>query len=105
MSLDDATRDLDGAVRRRRRRRGRAGTWLGAEHRRERDEAVAVNIPLHLLSLWRRTKHQFKGTPHQRYEAFMQYAHDTEGEEMAALQEDADDKLAAMIREYERRVA
>lgn len=96
-------------MKRRRRRlpRGHAGTWLGAEHRRERDEAVEVNIPPHLLALWRRTKGQFKGTPHERYEQFMQHVHDVDGsgEEMTALQDDADDKLAAMIREYEGRAA
>jgi hypothetical protein len=79
------------------------GTGRGWEHRRELDEAVVVNLPPHLQALWRKTKHQFKGTPERRLEQFMQYAEEHEGEDMAVLQDDADAALAKMIREYERR--
>lgn len=79
---------------RRRRRFGHYGTRRGAEHAREREEQAEVNIPPDLLPLWRRTRRQFRGTPHQRYEQFMQYAHDSgEREAMGALQDDADAKL------------
>lgn len=93
------------ALRRRYSRRfGHYGTYRGAEHRRERDEQVEVNIPPHLIPLWRRTRRQFRGTPHQRYEQFMQYVHDSgEGEGMAALQDEADEKLERMIRDRENR--
>ena len=93
---------MRGLRRRHGRKRGRAGTFLGAEHRRERDEAVEVNIPPHLLPLWRKTRLQFKGDPHRRYEQFMHYAGETDGEDMAAVQSSADDTLDAMIRERTR---
>ncbi len=83
-----------------RRRKALAGTWLGAEHRRERDEGAEVNIPPHLLSTWRRVKRQFRGTPHQRYEQFTQYIHD-HGEDMGAMQDEADARLDEMLRSRE----
>lgn len=74
------------------------------ETRRERDEFAAQSIPSDLLPLWDRTKLQFRGTPETRVEAFMQYAHDAgDGEAIDAVQDEADRKLAAMIREYEAR--
>ncbi len=74
-----------------------------AETRSEREEAVTVNLPAHLLPLWRRTRRQFKGSPQQREDAFLQYVHDHPREAGAALQEDADTTLDDMIREYEAR--
>jgi hypothetical protein len=79
------------------------GTPGGWEHRREREEAVIVNLPPHLQALWRKTKHQFKGTPERRLEQFLEYAEQHGGEEMGALQDEADAKLEMMIKEYERR--
>jgi hypothetical protein len=79
------------------------GTPRGWEHRKERDEAVVVNMPPHLQALWRKVKHTFKGTPDQRLEQFLQYVHEHEGEEMGILQDEADKQLARMIREYEHR--
>jgi hypothetical protein len=79
------------------------GTPGGWEHRKERDEAVVVNIPPHLQALWRKTKNKFKGTPEKRLEQFLQYVHEHEGEEMGVLQDEAEAQLAKMIREYERR--
>lgn len=87
-----------------RRRFGHYGTLRGAEHRSERDELAAMNIPAHLVPLWNRRKGQFRGTPHERYEQFMHSLHEgSEGEEMIALQEDADARLEAMVRERESR--
>ena len=77
--------------------------YRGWERRRERDEFVAVNVPADLLPLWERTKLQFRGTPEERLEAFLAYAHDHEGEGVAALADEADAKLEAMIREFQRR--
>lgn len=79
------------------------GTPGGWQHRKEKEEEVVVSLPPHLQTLWRRTKHQFKGTPHQRLEKFLQYVHDHEGEDMRVLQEEADDAVAKMVKEYERR--
>ncbi len=79
------------------------GTPRGWEHRKEKEEAVIVNMPPHLQALWKRVKHNFKGTPERRLEQFLEYVHEHEGEEMGALQDEADKALAKMIRDYERR--
>lgn len=75
----------------------------GWETRREREERVRVNIPPELHALWERTKYDFKGSPDQRQRAFMDYVHDHPGEDVAILQDESDDTLDRMIREYERR--
>jgi hypothetical protein len=79
------------------------GTPHGWEHRREKDEAVIVNMPPHLQALWRKVKHNFKGTPEHRLEQFMEYVDEHAGEEMGVLQDEADKQLAKMIRDLERR--
>jgi hypothetical protein len=79
------------------------GTPRGWEHRKEREEAVIVNLEPQLQSLWKKLKYQFKGTPGHRLEQFQKYVHEHEGENMRFLQEEADDKLDRMIKEYERR--
>lgn len=75
------------------------------ETRREHDEFVAVNIPADMLPLWERSKLQFKGSPESRLEAFMAYAHDHEVDGIAAVIDEADAKLDAMISEYQGRAA
>ena len=90
--------------RERREVRSLAG-YRAWETRRERDEFVAVNVPDELLSLWNRTKLQFSGTPEERLEAFLAYAHDHEDEGIEALADDADARLDAMIAEYQERAA
>jgi RadC-like JAB domain-containing protein len=75
-----------------------SGARLGWEHRRERDEAVVANLDPALVPLWTRMSGQFRGTPEQRYDAFMQYVHDHPGEENEALQAGADEWLEQEIR-------
>src|SRR5271156_224494 len=75
------------------------------ETRREREQAVTVNVPADMLPLWERTKLQFKGTPAERLEAFLAYAHDHNHETIEAVIDEADAKLEAMIREYQGRAA
>ena len=80
------------------------GTPRGWEHRKEKDEAVHVNLPPHLQPLWKKVKYQFKGTPERRLEQFLQWVHDTgEREVNHFMQDEADAKLDQMIKEYERR--
>lgn len=79
------------------------GTGRGWEHRREKEEAVIVNMPPHLQALWRKTKNQFKGTPEQRLEKFLEYVHEHEGEAMSVLQDEADKAVQKMVREYQHR--
>jgi len=65
---------------------------------RQNDERVTVNLEPHLLPLWRRVKGGLAGdTPHARLEAFQRYAHEHEGEDMAAMQAEADAKLERML--------
>ncbi len=73
------------------------------ETRREREQAVTVNLSADLLPLWERTKLQFKGTPSERLEAFLAYAHDHEDAGIEAVMDEADAKLEAMIAEYQGR--
>jgi hypothetical protein len=83
-----------------------AGTSRGWEHRKEKEEAIERNIEAispHLKSLWRKMRHQFKGTPESRTEQFLLYVHDHPGEDMALLQDEADRDLAKMIKELENR--
>lgn len=70
----------------------------GWERRREREERCAQNIPAELLALWEEVKGSSRGgTPHERYEAFLQYATDHPAEAMAALQGQADADLEAQL--------
>jgi hypothetical protein len=73
------------------------GARLGWERRRERDERVVQNLDPVLLPLWERTKGMFRGTPHERYEQFMQYVHDHPSEVVKASQDAADAWLDAQL--------
>lgn len=77
----------------------------GVDRRRSADAEVAANLPADLLPLWEQVARRFSGSPDERAEAFMEYAHDHASEVVAAIQNDADAKLDAMIDEFERRVA
>lgn len=77
--------------------------YRAAETRRERDEFATANIPDDLLPLWEKVKLNFRGTPEQRAEKFIQYAHDHEDDSIEAVSSAADRKLEAMIREHEAR--
>jgi hypothetical protein len=52
------------------------GARRGWEHRKEADEAVAVNLDACELDAWDRLKSTFRGTPEERLEAFRQVLHD-----------------------------
>lgn len=79
---------------------------LGHAHRSEADEAVTVNLKPSELALWRKLRSQFKGTPHQRLEAFRHYQHDHSRETIRAVQGEADKRSRALIaKENERRSA
>jgi hypothetical protein len=85
----------------RRQKGASARTYRAWETRRERDEAVTVNIPPELLSLWRRVRSTIHGaTAHERVERFMEYAETDEGERasVSAMQDAADAKLAELLR-------
>jgi 3'-phosphoadenosine 5'-phosphosulfate sulfotransferase (PAPS reductase)/FAD synthetase len=72
--------------------------YAGWDRRREREEAVVVNIPPEILPLWDRVKGKVQGvTPHARYEAFLRYAGEHENEVLEALQLAADAKLEAWL--------
>jgi len=77
---------------------GSPAAYKGWDRRRERDEQVTVNLDPELLPLWKRVGVSFKGTPHERYEAFMQYAHTHPSEVIEAQVADADAAVEAMIR-------
>lgn len=80
------------------------GTPRGWEHRKERDEAVERDIEgisPHLRALWRKLKHQFKGSPARRVELFLEYVHEHPDEGMELLQDKADRDLAKMIKDQE----
>lgn len=67
-----------------------------AETRRESEERVTVNLSAELLPLWTRVRSQFQsGTPHERFEAFMQYVEEHPEEALIACAEDAESKLDA----------
>lgn len=79
------------------------GTGRGWEHRKEQDERAAVNIPLEHQLLWRKLKTMFKGTPHEKFEQFMEYLEEHPGESEAWLQQNADKELAKVTREWEKK--
>ena len=83
-----------------------AAAYRGWEKRREREEAVTVNLPADMLPLWERTKAQFKGTPDERRDAFLQFAHDQgDGAVIEALIDASEARLTGMLREYRSRFA
>lgn len=62
-----------------------------------------MNIAPELRPLWKRIKGQFRGTPHQRAERFIEYV---EGDERAAIQAveaEADERLAQAVAELRAR--
>jgi hypothetical protein len=73
------------------------GAYRGWEHRRERDEAVRVNLDPSLWPLWDRIGGQFRGTPEEREAEFLEYVHDHPGESVVSQQADADKKLDDLI--------
>lgn len=74
----------------------------GWEKRKEKDDFTEQNIPPEHLALWRKLKNQFKGTPHERAEAFMEYVEEHPGESDAWLQQNADKEIAKLQREQEK---
>lgn len=78
-----------------------SAAYRGHETRSEREQAATVNIPPDLLPLWDRTKGQFRGTPHERYEAFMEYAEAHPRDAADALSEESDRKLGELVKEHE----
>jgi hypothetical protein len=79
------------------------GTPRGWERRKEQDQRAEVNIPLEHQLLWRKLKPQFKGTPDERAEQFMEYIEEHPGESEAWLQQHADKELAKATREWEKK--
>lgn len=77
--------------------------YRGWERRRERDEFAAQNLDPEHLPLWRRIGGQFKGTPHERFERFVEYTEEHPEEVAGAQQEEADAKLEAMIGQHDPR--
>ena len=75
-----------------------AAARKGHVTRSEREEAVTVNLPPDLLPLWHRVKAGLRGTPDQRREAFLQYAHDHAGEAVQAMAIASDGKVAEIVR-------
>ena len=57
-----------------------SSSYRGADTRRERDELAEQNIPEELVPLWRRERSRFRGTPHERSEAFLEWAETDEGQ-------------------------
>ena len=76
--------------------------YRGWDKRRERDEAVRANLDPGLLPLWDRVGKGFKGTPHQRYEAFMRYVHDHPDEVVEAQQGESSARARQLIDQRER---
>ncbi len=72
------------------------------ERRKEKDEFTENNIPAEHLRLWRKLKNQFKGTPDQRAEQFMEYVEAHPGDSEEVLQQHADKEVAKLVREQEK---
>jgi hypothetical protein len=79
-----------------------AAARKGWETRSERDEAVVVNLDPSTVSLWKRVRYAFKGTPHERAEQFAEYVEEHPGEAIDAIQDYADAEVARMIARRER---
>jgi hypothetical protein len=71
--------------------------------RREREQAVTVNIAPDLMPLWERVRWQFKGTPQERLEAFTRYVEEHPDEVTRELQAAAERKLDACLDELDDR--
>jgi hypothetical protein len=79
------------------------GGYRAAETRAEREGRATSDIEAMdpaLLPLWNRTKRNFKGTPHERYERFLEYAEEHPDEVTESVHEASEAKLDALIREY-----
>jgi hypothetical protein len=76
----------------------------GWEHRKEQDERAQNNIPPEYQLAWKRLKNQFKGTPDQRAEQFMEYMEEHPGENDDLLQQRADKDVAKMQRDQQKQV-
>ena len=78
-----------------------ASAYRGWERRRERDDFTEQNIEPELLPLWHRVRGQFRGSPHERFEAFMEYAETDEGqrEATAAQVEDSEGGIDELLGE------
>lgn len=72
------------------------------ELREEKNDFTEKNIPPEHLALWRKVKNQFKGTPDQRAERFMEYVEEHPGESERVLQENADKYVSKMLREQDK---
>lgn len=84
-----------------------SGAIRGWEHRRERDDFAAQNIPPEYLPLWEVWKNRFKGTPHERFESFMEFAQSEDGQQelLAITQDSSDEWLKKEMRRREREEA
>jgi hypothetical protein len=78
-----------------------AAARRGWETRREREEAVTVNLAPDERALWERAKGALRGTPARRLEKFEQYVHEHPEEVVESLQAHADARLEALIAERE----
>lgn len=76
----------------------------GWEHRKEKDDFAEKNIPPEHVMLWRKMKNQFKGTPDQRAERFMEWLEGHPGEENEFLQDRADVDVRKLQREQQKQV-
>jgi hypothetical protein len=79
------------------------GGYRAAETRAEREGRATSDIEAMdpaLLPLWNRVKGRFKGSPHERYQRFLEYAEEHPDEVTESVQESSDAKLDALIRAY-----
>jgi hypothetical protein len=86
-----------------RREAHEASGYRGADTRRERDELAEQNIPSELVPLWRRERGRFRGSPHERSEAFLEWAETDEGEnaQNELLEERGRERADAIVLERE----
>jgi hypothetical protein len=81
----------------------RAAGYLGWARRREREDRVLQHIPVELHALWEAVGDTIApdASPHARFEAFIKYVEEHEGEAVLAMQASADAKLERMIAAYQ----
>jgi hypothetical protein len=80
-----------------------AASYRAAETRREQESYAEANVPPEDLVYWRKTRGLFKGRADERARAFAEYKQEHQGEDVQALDEYADERLAELHRERERR--
>ena len=79
-----------------------SGKYRAWETRRQNEERVRQSLPADLLPLFDRIKNQGPlGETQRRVEFVLEYAEAHEDEVVAALQDEADEKLEAMIADYQ----